>query len=154
MPPPPSEQPTYSHSGQRYLLGYTSDQYAIWDRQQPGEPARRFPKTEQGWSEAWAAYQSFEAGAAVPPPPSAAAPMPQPAAAARPPIQITGRLVAQVLRVVAWVVLGLFPITGIALMTSTGAGFATVMTGLANMALGVALWGICLALSKVADREG
>jgi len=66
--PPPSpfgtrvedEALQYSHSGQRYLLGYTLDAFGIWDRFQPGAPVRRFPRTDDGWREAWAAYVGME----------------------------------------------------------------------------------------------
>jgi hypothetical protein len=50
----------YSHSGQRYLLGYSLDAFGIWDRFQPGAPVRRFPRTDDGWREAWAAYVAME----------------------------------------------------------------------------------------------
>lgn len=50
----------FSHSGQRYLLGYGTDFFGIWDRLQPGAPARRFPRTDDGWQSAWAAYVGME----------------------------------------------------------------------------------------------
>jgi hypothetical protein len=43
-----------------YLLGYTLDAFGIWDRFQPGAPIRRFPRTDDGWREAWAAYVGME----------------------------------------------------------------------------------------------
>ncbi|HEU4356399.1 MAG TPA: zinc ribbon domain-containing protein [Actinomycetota bacterium] len=67
QPPPPAAPPRpedealqYSHSGQRYLLGYGIDFFGIWDRLQPGMPVRRFPRTDDGWREAWSMYASME----------------------------------------------------------------------------------------------
>jgi hypothetical protein len=57
---PVDEALQYSHSGQRYLLGYSTDFYGIWDRQQPGPPTQRFPRTDQGWREAWTSYTQWE----------------------------------------------------------------------------------------------
>jgi hypothetical protein len=50
----------YSHSGQRYLLGYSADAFGIWDRQRPGPPIERFPRTDEGWRSAWRAYTALE----------------------------------------------------------------------------------------------
>ena len=50
----------FSHSGSRYLLGYGVDFFGIWDRELPGAPVRRFPRTDAGWREAWLAYASME----------------------------------------------------------------------------------------------
>lgn len=59
-PPPEDEALQYSHSGQRYLLGYGIDFFGIWDRLQPGAPVRRFPRTDDGWRQAWSAYVTME----------------------------------------------------------------------------------------------
>jgi hypothetical protein len=50
----------FSHSGARYLLGYGADFFGIWDRQVPGGPVQRFPRTDEGWREAWRAYSGLE----------------------------------------------------------------------------------------------
>jgi len=50
----------YTHSGQRYLLGYGRDFFGIWDREQPGPPIQRFPRTDEGWRDAWIAYAAEE----------------------------------------------------------------------------------------------
>jgi len=50
----------FSHSGQRYLLGYGSDFFGVWDRLQPGAPISRFPRTDDGWRQVWAAYVGME----------------------------------------------------------------------------------------------
>ena len=59
-PRPEDEALQFSHSGQRYLLGYGRDFFGIWDRQMPGVPIERFPRTDEGWREAWKAYAAKE----------------------------------------------------------------------------------------------
>ena len=71
-------QVQFSHTGQRYLLGYDAADFGIWDRGAPGAPVERFPRSDDGWSQAWRRYASLEpnsqpvqagppAGAAAPP---------------------------------------------------------------------------------------
>jgi len=50
----------FSHSGSRYILGYGVDFFGIWDRQTPGEPVLRFPRTDEGWSQAWNRFTAWE----------------------------------------------------------------------------------------------
>ena len=50
----------YSHSGYRYVLGYDPDHFAIWDRQSPTAAAERFPRTDDGWRQAWTRFASLE----------------------------------------------------------------------------------------------
>lgn len=50
----------FSHSGTRYLLGFGQEFFGIWDRQAPGDPVERFPRTDEGWREAWLRYISIE----------------------------------------------------------------------------------------------
>jgi hypothetical protein len=50
----------YTHSGYRYVLGYDPDHFAIWDRQSPTAPAERFPRTDDGWRQAWTRFASLE----------------------------------------------------------------------------------------------
>jgi hypothetical protein len=50
----------FSHSGSRYLLGYGTGFFGIWDRASPGEPARSFPRTDEGWRDAWLEYVRIE----------------------------------------------------------------------------------------------
>ena len=50
----------YSHSGYRYVLGYGSDFFGIWDRQSPSDPAERFPRTDDGWRQAWLRFAGLE----------------------------------------------------------------------------------------------
>lgn len=54
----------YSHSGQRYLLGFGRDFYGIWDRLAPGPPVKRFPRSDAGWREAWLSYVAWEPNSA------------------------------------------------------------------------------------------
>lgn len=55
-----SDEPVYTHTGSRYVLGYVRDAFAIWDRGSPDVPAERFPRTDEGWAEAWHRYTSIE----------------------------------------------------------------------------------------------
>jgi uncharacterized RDD family membrane protein YckC len=50
----------FSHSGTRYLLGYGRDFFGIWDRQAPETPTERFPRTDDGWRDAWLRYTALE----------------------------------------------------------------------------------------------
>ena len=50
----------FSHSGVRYILGYGADFFGIWDRQSPGGPVMRFPRTDPGWTEAWNRFTAWE----------------------------------------------------------------------------------------------
>jgi hypothetical protein len=50
----------FSHSGYRYLLGYGTDSFGIWDRESPGGPVSTFPRTDEGWNEAWSRYSGLE----------------------------------------------------------------------------------------------
>lgn len=50
----------YTHSGYRYVLGYTADDFGIWDRQSPAQPSERFPRTDDGWREAWLRFVALE----------------------------------------------------------------------------------------------
>ena len=69
---------SWTHTGNRYLSGYTvrNRYYGMWDRQQPGQAAARFPYTDHGKAEALARFQELEpqgamvAQASFPPPPT------------------------------------------------------------------------------------
>jgi uncharacterized protein DUF4190 len=50
----------YTHTGQRYVLGYGPDFFGVWDRQSPGQPVRRYPRTDQGWQHAWSEFSAWE----------------------------------------------------------------------------------------------
>ncbi|HXJ62576.1 MAG TPA: hypothetical protein VNN79_02375 [Actinomycetota bacterium] len=60
-PSPPSEEALqYTHSGQRYLLGYSATTFGIWDRQGSDSPVERFPRTTEGWNAARARFTELE----------------------------------------------------------------------------------------------
>lgn len=64
----------YTHSGYRYVLGYDADHFGIWDRQSPSAPAERFPRTDEGWRQAWTRFVTLEPNnVAVPQPGQSAA---------------------------------------------------------------------------------
>ena len=84
----------YTHSGYRYVLGYGADFFGIWDRQSPSVPAERFPRTDDGWRQAWLRFAALEpdhttvpadgaaaSGDAVTPSPTTTTPQPGPTAA-------------------------------------------------------------------------
>jgi hypothetical protein len=61
----PAGQPSfasaqYTHSGFRYVLGYTADLFGIWDRQTADGPVETFPRTDEGWRSAWIRFASLE----------------------------------------------------------------------------------------------
>ncbi|HEX8100555.1 MAG TPA: DUF4328 domain-containing protein [Actinomycetota bacterium] len=51
---------SFSHSGHRYILGYGRDFFGIWDREKPGGPVLRFPRTDEGWNQAWNSFVAWE----------------------------------------------------------------------------------------------
>ena len=53
----------------RSSVGRINSAYAIWDRLAPERPVKVYPRTDEGWREAWVQYVSWEPGAqAVPRP--------------------------------------------------------------------------------------
>jgi len=56
----PGEKVEFTHSGQRYLLGYGREYFGIWDRQAPATPAYRFARSDDGWVQAWQQYVAIE----------------------------------------------------------------------------------------------
>jgi hypothetical protein len=50
----------YTHSGYRYVLGYSADAFGIWDRQSPAQPSESFPRTDDGWRQAWLRFVALE----------------------------------------------------------------------------------------------
>ena len=50
----------YTHSGQRYLLGYGRTFFGIWDRTSPTAPVERFGRDDAGWQRAWQRFTSLE----------------------------------------------------------------------------------------------
>ena len=102
--PASAEEITYTHTGHRYVLGYTTASFGIWDRQTPDTPIERFDRTDDGWRQAWQRYAAIEpsnapvettaaspAAAATAAPVQTAAPATaQPVAGATAPIQTVG----------------------------------------------------------------
>jgi hypothetical protein len=64
LPPPPPPRPgdalQYTHSGDRYLLGYGEKYFGIWDRVDADAPVARFPRTREGWRSAWRRYADLQ----------------------------------------------------------------------------------------------
>jgi hypothetical protein len=79
--PGPGQALRYSHSGYRYVLGYGDDFFGIWQRDQPSMPTERFPRTDDGWRDAWLRFSSLEPNAVEVPGTAAATPSATPAAA-------------------------------------------------------------------------
>lgn len=50
----------FSHSGERFVLGYGIDYFGIWDRTVAGPAVARFPRTDAGWNQAWNQFAARE----------------------------------------------------------------------------------------------
>jgi hypothetical protein len=50
----------FSHSGQRHVLGYGDGFFGIWDRAVAGGPVLSFPRTDDGWHQAWHRFLEME----------------------------------------------------------------------------------------------
>jgi len=61
---PDDEALQFTHSGSRYLLGYGRSFFGIWDRQGGGGPVSRFPRTDDGWRDAWTTFSAMEPSSA------------------------------------------------------------------------------------------
>jgi hypothetical protein len=61
-PAPSGDTVRYTHSGHRYVLGYGADYFGIWDRQMPNTPAERYPRSDDGWRQAWTRFAGLEPG--------------------------------------------------------------------------------------------
>jgi hypothetical protein len=97
LPPPPGQSTDealqFTHSGRRYLLGYGRDFFGIWDRQGGGGPVSRFPRSDQGWREAWLAFSAREPESAevgMLGPPAFGGPTPAAAGPAAPSVTASG----------------------------------------------------------------
>lgn len=58
--PTDSDVMQYTHSGQRYLLGYGRTFFGIWDRQMPSSILERFARDDAGWAAAWRRFTQLE----------------------------------------------------------------------------------------------
>jgi hypothetical protein len=52
--------PVASERGRRFVLGYTSEAYVIWDEQAPQRTVATFPRTDEGWRAALAQFTASE----------------------------------------------------------------------------------------------
>ena len=77
----------YTHSGYRYVLGYGPDFFGIWNRDNPSMPTERYPRTDQGWRDAWAKFASLEPNQ-IAVPDAVAGPMSTPTTANAPQLQM------------------------------------------------------------------
>jgi len=59
----PINQRSRSHSGHRFLLGWTAHSFAIWDRSALDRPAVAYPRTGDGWQTAWNQFAALEPNA-------------------------------------------------------------------------------------------
>jgi hypothetical protein len=59
-PTPAAASVRYTHSGYRYVLGFGPDFFGIWDRQSPSAATERFPRTDDGWRQAWTRFVGLE----------------------------------------------------------------------------------------------
>jgi hypothetical protein len=94
--PSPSASPTpptaggaaqkYTHSGYRYVLGSGPDFFGIWSRENPSVATERYPRTDQGWRDAWTKFASLEPNHM--PVPDAVGPAPAVLNAAAPQLQM------------------------------------------------------------------
>jgi hypothetical protein len=60
QPAPVEAKIEFTHTGSRYLLGFTPDHFGIWDRNTPQQPVETFPRNDDGWAAAWARYAAIE----------------------------------------------------------------------------------------------
>jgi hypothetical protein len=57
---------TIDYRGSRFVLGRTSEHYAIWDTTSGGAPSLTFPLSSEGWTEAWSTFRVWEPGQVTP----------------------------------------------------------------------------------------
>jgi uncharacterized RDD family membrane protein YckC len=50
----------FAYAGRHYLLGYGQDFFGIWQRPGRGDPDRAFPRSDEGWAQAWLAFRALE----------------------------------------------------------------------------------------------
>lgn len=53
-------QPTFTHEGERFALGYLEEAFGIWYLHQQRPPVELFPRTQDGWNAAWLAFVAME----------------------------------------------------------------------------------------------
>jgi hypothetical protein len=154
----------YSHSGRRYLLGYGGDFFGIWDRERPGPPIERFPRTDDGWRTAWTRFVGLEpTNAEVGISPGAYRPTTSAAAATVPMPKANGMAVASLVLGIAGIFLGILSVVAVALgyaarrqidaSAGTQGGRGMAVAGIVLGWIGVVLWIIWVVL-LVTGRTG
>jgi hypothetical protein len=103
----------FSHSGYRYILGYGADFFGVWDREAPGPATLRFPRTDDGWVEAWNRFTAMEPRAV--PVPTSGTPAPD---VARPVGQV--RATRTLSTWVVWLLVGVAALTVVAIIFRFG----------------------------------
>jgi len=104
-----------THSGPRYALGYGSDFHGIWDTRSPGRPIRRFPRTDEGLSDARREFGALEPGAAPLAPVGVAGTTVSPRGAAAGPQQGNGAATASLVLGILGAVFAWLPVIGLVL---------------------------------------
>ena len=154
----------YSHSGRRYLLGYGTDFFGIWDRERPGSPIERFPRTDEGWRTAWTRFVGLEpASAEVGISPAASRSNTSATAATAPMPKANGMAVASLVLGIAGIFLGILSVVAVALgyaarrqidaSGGTQGGRGMAVAGIVLGWIGVVLWIIWIVLI-VTGRTG
>jgi hypothetical protein len=57
---------TIDYRGSRFVLGRTSEHYAIWDTTSGSAPSLTFSLSSEGWTEAWRTFRAWEPGQVTP----------------------------------------------------------------------------------------
>jgi Domain of unknown function (DUF4190)/zinc-ribbon domain len=145
----------YSHSGRRYLLGYGSGFFGIWDRERPGGPVERYPRTDEGWASAWTRFvtlepQSTDVGI------SRGSTGPSTAVAAAAPAKANGMATTSLVLGIAGIFLGILSVVAVALgyaarrqidaSGGTQGGRGMAVAGIVLGWIGVGLWVIWIFL--------
>jgi Domain of unknown function (DUF4190)/zinc-ribbon domain len=140
----------YSHSGRRFLLGYGTGFFGIWDRERPGGPIERFPRSDEGWASAWTRFVTLEpASTEVGISPSSSGPTTAVATAGAPP-RANGMATASLVLGIAGIFLGILSVVAVALgyaarrqIDASGGsqgGRGMAVAGIVLGWIGVALW--------------
>jgi hypothetical protein len=146
---------TYTNHGNRYSIGYVREAYAIWDRSVSSNvPVERFPRTPDGWRQAWNDFTTLERQL-----PNQAGPQPQAvhssgAASTGGVLGIIGFVLAWIpfIGIVIGIVLGLLAIIfgaiGLGQTKSGGRGHGMAVTGLV-LGILVIIWKLIPGLNLI-----
>jgi hypothetical protein len=104
--------------GRRYVLGRTSEVYAVWDGSAGGPPVEVFPLSTDGWTRAWLRYHELESG-----------PEPQAAPASRTPYPLSiGQVVGGAFRLWTRHFLALAGMAAVLVVPAYGAVLALILS--------------------------